>query len=178
MSPTCSNAQEAEKVRTLAGQAFPEDNCPISVSQARADLDLDAFDNPIDARVYISYINVSTQPVTAANFRIRFSDASEKNLGTFHGPDSGLVAPGQTRSQKWKRDSVNPRVTVMQVRVLQVRLGDGTVWESYKLQELNNPANQEDGSQGGAADAQTPQPAPAREPQPAAKPAPNPENTP
>jgi hypothetical protein len=98
-------------------------------------------------------------------------------LGTFHGSDAALIGPGQNRSQKWKRENINPRATVMQIRALQVKFADGTVWESYKLQELNNPAgSHEEGTQGDQQDGTTPQPAP--QPPPRPEPSAQPQDTP
>jgi hypothetical protein len=109
------------------------------VTQARADLDLDPFDAPIDARVYVTYTNISNNPIAAVNFRIRLADGTGKNLGTFRGADGNLLGPGQEHSQKWKHEKVDQHVTAMQIRVLQVRYADGTMWESAKMREINNP---------------------------------------
>jgi hypothetical protein len=134
-----SNAQTAEKVRSIQSQFFQEGGCPVAVTATRAELDLDPFDAPLDARIYLTYRNISDRPVDAVKFRIRLSDNYGKDLGTFHAPDEGILGAGQERTQKWKRDRVYPSTTTMQIRVLQARFSDGTMWNSTKMQELLDP---------------------------------------
>ncbi len=141
-APNCSNAQSSEKVRSLPGQFFPEENCPVNITETRTELDIDRFDAPIDARVYVTYTNVSQNPIVAVNFRVRLSDAEGHDLGTFRGGDGFLVNAGETRSQKFKHEGIDPHVTAMQIRVLQVKYAAGNIWESSKLQELQNPNEQ------------------------------------
>jgi len=141
-APNCSNAQSSEKVRSLPGQFFPEENCPVNITETRTELDIDRFDAPIDARVYVTYSNVSQNPIVAVNFRVRLSDAEGHDLGTFRGGDGFLVNAGESRSQKFKHEGIDPRVTAMQIRVLQVKYAAGNIWESSKLQELQNPNEQ------------------------------------
>jgi len=128
-----------EKVRTLQCEAIPEPGCPITVSQARTELDLDPFGAPLAARIYIDYANSSQQEVAAVKFRIRFVDPQGNDRGTFHAPDAFLAPPGAVRSQKWKYERVDPRITDLKIRVLQVRFADGSSWQSAKMQELANP---------------------------------------
>lgn len=134
-----TNAQESEKVRTINSQFFQENGCPVAVTATRTELDLDPFDAPLDARIYLTYRNISDRTVDAVKFRIRLSDNYGKDLGTFHAPDSGLLAAGQERTQKYKRDKVYPSTTTMQIRVLQAHFSDGNMWNSTKMQELIDP---------------------------------------
>jgi hypothetical protein len=126
----------------LPGQFVPEENCPVNITETRTELDIDRFDAPIDARVYVTYTNVSQNPIVAVNFRVRLSDAEGHDLGTFRGGDGFLVNAGETRSQKFKHEGIDPHVTAMRIRVLQVKYAAGNIWESSKLQELQNPNGQ------------------------------------
>lgn len=145
--PHSTYAQTEQKVRFIPGQFFQEPNCPVAVTQTRTELDVDPFDTPIDARVYLTYTNTSTSPISAANFRIRLTNEAGDNLGTFRGADSGYLAPGQERSQKFKQERIHGGVTAMQVRVMQVKFTTGEVWESFKLKEQKT-----DGGGGGQVD--------------------------
>ena len=143
--PICSNAQTGEKVRSLPGQFFQEENCPVLVTQTRTELDIDPFNLPVDARVYVTYTNLSPNPITAVSFRVRLCDPDGKNLGTFRGSDSALVNAQESRSQQFKHEGIDPHVAAMQIRVLQVRYADGTTWESAKMRELNPSGEPETG---------------------------------
>jgi len=156
LHPYSSNAQMPEKVRSLGAQFFQEGGCPVAITQTRAELDLDAFDAPLDARIYLTYRNISDRPIGAAKFRIRFSDVNGKDLGTVHAPDDALIGPGQERTQKFKRDRIHPATTTMQIRVLQVKYADGSMWNSTKMQELASPGGPLMGAPG--ADPNMPQP--------------------
>ncbi len=134
-----TNAQDSEKVRTIGSQFFQENGCPVAVTATRAELDLDPFDAPLDARIYLTYRNISDRTIDAVKFRIRLSDNYGKDLGTFHAPDSGLLAAGQERTQKYKREKIYPSTTTMQIRVLQAHYADGNMWNSTKMQELVDP---------------------------------------
>ena len=148
-APNCSNAQSSEKVRSLPGQFFPEENCPVNITETRTELDVDRFDAPIDARVYVTYTNVSQNPIVAVNFRVRLSDAEGHDLGTFRGGDGFLVNAGESRAQKFKHEGIDPHVTGMQIWVLQVKYAAGNIWESSKLQELQNSNGQAPGPDSG-----------------------------
>jgi len=129
----CLYAQGQEKVRPLKTDFVAENGCPITVSNIRTELDMDPFDVPIDARIYIDYQNVGQRPVIATKFRMRFTDDSGKDLGTLNGSDGAMVGPGQSGSQKWRREKIDPRTTMMKVRVLTVKFGENDVWQSAKF---------------------------------------------
>lgn len=107
----------------------------------RVDLDLDAFDAPMTARIYIDYKNIADRPIAGVKFRIRFSDDSGKDRGTFHAADAAVLVPGEARSQKWKHERIDPRSTVLKVRVLKVKFADGSEWLSNKVSEITAPRN-------------------------------------
>ncbi|MBS2008830.1 MAG: hypothetical protein JST01_17400 [Cyanobacteria bacterium SZAS TMP-1] len=114
----------------------------------RCELDVDPFDAPMDARVYVEYRNNSDRPVSAVKFRLRFVDAQNRDRGTFHAVDMAPVSPGGQHGLKAKRDfTLHPAVIAVKARVLQVKYGDGSDWVSTKMQELAQPA----GAGGGAA---------------------------
>lgn len=133
------NAQEPVKVRPLQAEFLAEPGSPIDVTLAKTELDLDPFDIPLASRIYIDYKNISDRPVSAVKFRIRFTDESGKDRGTFHAPDMSPIGPGQQRSQKWRHEKVDPRSTQIKVRALQVKFADGSSWQSTKMQELAQP---------------------------------------
>jgi hypothetical protein len=137
--PTITNAQTTEKVRSITTEFVPEDGCPVSVVDAKAILDVDSFDAPFDARIYISYKNISDRPISAAKFRVRFCDATGAEVNTFQASDSSNLGPGQDCTQKWKKEPLNPRVASVKMRVLLIKYSDGSVWQSAKMQELTPP---------------------------------------
>jgi len=133
---------QATQEKALNVDFFPEAGCPIALSSVRSVLDIDPFGAPTASKIYLTYQNNSSSAVTAVKFRCRYSDAEGKDRGTFHAIDSFNVAPGQSRSHKWKRESaLYPKISGFQIRVLQVKLADGTLWESVKMQELANQQN-------------------------------------
>lgn len=138
------------KVRSLDVEFVPEPGCPVAVTNGRAELDLDPFDVPIDARIYIDYKNISERAISAVKFRLRFTDPSNQDRGTWHAPDMELLAPGGTGTEKWKHEKVDPRVTSLKVRILQVKYQDHSHWMSVKMSELANPAAGATGGGGGA----------------------------
>lgn len=140
-------AQAGEKVREFAGSFVAEDGCPVSVNSVRTALDLDPFDTPIDARIYINYKNVSDKQIDAVKFRVRLVDANNTDLGTWQASDGVLVAPGGDHEQKWKRERIDQRVSGVKVRVLQVKCPDGTMWQSSKMQEIAPGTQQQSNEQ-------------------------------
>lgn len=127
------------KVRSLDVEFVPEPGCPVAVTNGRAELDLDPFDVPIDARIYIDYKNISQRAISAVKFRLRFTDPEMKDRGTWHAPDMELLAPGATGTEKWKHEKIDPRATALKVRILQVKYQDNSNWMSVKMSELASP---------------------------------------
>lgn len=133
-------AQSGQKVRSLGCEAVAEEQCPVDVTNTRCDLDVDPFDAPMSARIYIDYKNSSNRPVTAVKFRVRFVDGEGKERGTFHAVHMAYVGPGASGSEKFKRDfTLHPSVAALKIRVLQVKFSDGSDWQSTKMQELAAP---------------------------------------
>ena len=139
------------KVRSLDVEFVPEPGCPVAVTNGRAELDLDPFDVPIDARIYIDYKNISQRAISAVKFRLRFSDYENKDRGTWHAPDMELLAPGQSGTEKWKQEKVDPRATSLKVRILQVKFQDNSHWMSAKMAELARSSGGATSGGGGAA---------------------------
>ena len=106
--------------------------CPIGPTSMRCELDCDAFDAPMDARVYLDYKNNSDRAVSAVKFRLRFVDAEQKDRA----PSTSLApaaAPQGVGGVKAKRDiTLHPSIVGLKVRVLQVKYGDGSDWASTK----------------------------------------------
>ncbi|HEY9679618.1 MAG TPA: hypothetical protein V6C76_16540 [Drouetiella sp.] len=116
----------------MRSEFVPEDGCPVSVVGLRTELDLDPFDAPVDARIYIDYKNIGQKPIAAVKFRLRFVDDSGNNKGTFQAADGTLVQPGEQGSQKFRENRVYPNVSSVMARVLTVKYLDGQLWESTK----------------------------------------------
>jgi hypothetical protein len=135
----------------------------VAPTNIRCELDLDPFDAPMDARVYVDYRNNSDRPVAAVKFRLRFVDAQGRDRGTFHVVDVSPVSPQGGHGVKAKRDfTLHPGVIAIKTRVLQVKYADGSDWSSTKMQELAQPggaAPPESGVSGG-----NPEPGPAPAP--------------
>lgn len=136
---TYTYAQTENKVRTIGSEFIPEAGCPVSVEGVRADLDVDAFDAPLDARIYIDYKNIGPKPIAAVKFRLRFVDDSGNNAGTFQASDSALLAPQQQSSQKFKQEKVDPHSVSLLLRVLMVKYADGGIWESARSPSVPKP---------------------------------------
>jgi len=135
-------AQSAGRVRNLAVDFVPEGGCPVEPTNIRCELDVDPFDAPMDARVYVDYRNNSDRAVAAVKFRLRFVDARNVDKGTFHAVDMTLVAPQGSHGLKAKKDfTLHPAVVALKARVLQVKYQDGSDWTSTKMQELAQPAS-------------------------------------
>ncbi|RTL38784.1 MAG: hypothetical protein EKK48_20305 [Candidatus Melainabacteria bacterium] len=131
--------QTENKVRTIRSEFVPEAGCPVSVEGLRTDLDVDPFDAPLDARIYIEYKNIGPKPISAVKFRLRFVDDSGNNVGTFQASDGVLLAPQQQSSQKFKQDKIEPHSTSLMLRVLMVKYVDGEIWESAKAPLVPKP---------------------------------------
>lgn len=135
----CSYAQTANKVRTIRSEFVPEAGCPVSVEGLRTELDLDPFDAPLDARVYIDYKNIGQKPISAVKFRMRFTDDSGNNVGTFQASDGAILAPDQLSSQKFKQEKIDPLSSGLKLRVLIVKFVDGQLWQSTKAPSAPAP---------------------------------------
>ena len=114
---------------------MPEDGCPVSINSVKTALDLDPFDVPIDARIYINYKNVSDRQIEAVKFRVAMVDATGADIGTFQASDGASLAPGGDHDQKWRRERIDQRIAGTKIRVLQVKCPDGSIWQSAKMQE-------------------------------------------
>ncbi len=141
-----SYAQGENKVRPLRSEFIAESGCPVAVTGVRTELDIDPFDAPIDARIYIDYKNIGQQTISGAKFRVRLTDNSGNDLGTFHAPDGAVLAPGQESTQKFRREKIDPRTSCMKIRVLMVKYADGQLWQSAKLQTPTSPSSAGNGT--------------------------------
>lgn len=131
----------------------PENGCPVSISSARTEFELDPFGTPLASRIYLTYKNDSDKAVAGVKFRIRFVDPSGKDRGTFQAPHAQEVQPGSTGTEKWRHEKVDPRATEAKVRVLMVKFSDGSIWQTGKLpQDIVMPQPQAgSASEGGLA---------------------------
>jgi hypothetical protein len=127
-----SYAQTANKVRIIRSEFVPEAGCPVSVAGLRTELDLDPFDAPLDARIYVDYKNIGQKPIAAVKFRLRFTDNSGNDVGTFQASDGAMLAPDQESSQKFREEKIDPLSSGLKLRVLLVKYGDGQLWQSTK----------------------------------------------
>ena len=133
------NAQSSQRTKAIESAFYPEPGCPVEVTSIRSVLEVDPFEAPIASRVYITYKNISPKTIKAVKFRVRFSDGSGQNKGTFHAPDGSPmgVAPGSTRSKKWRKEGgLRPDIQKFKVRVLVVKYADGSIWESIRMKQL------------------------------------------
>lgn len=139
--------------RVLQADFYPEQGCPVALTSVRSVLEIDPFGAPTASKIYLTYQNNSSKPVAAVKFRCRFSDAANKDRGTFHAPDAYPLSPGASRSHKWKREGgLSPNIATFQIRVLQVKYSDGSMWESIKMQELSAGEQPDGGSFGSASE--------------------------
>ncbi|MBX9668137.1 MAG: hypothetical protein K2X93_10985 [Candidatus Obscuribacterales bacterium] len=137
-------AQQASQEKALSADFFPEPGCPVQLTALRSVLEIDPFGAPMASKIYLTYTNNSSKPVSAVKFRCRYSDNAGKDCGTFHAPDAYLVPPGASRSHKWKREGgLHPRIAQFQIRVLQVKYDDGSMWVSERMKELSSSDNGE-----------------------------------
>ena len=139
-----AQAEDMSRVRRLSVECVAEEGCPVSITSARDELDLDLFGAPLASRLYIDYKNVSDRTITGAKFRIRYTDASGKDRGTYHAPQAVMVNPGSSSSEKWRHERVDPRTTETKIRVLFVKFADGSTWQSTKSGQIATPPQQEE----------------------------------
>ncbi len=140
--------------KALNADFYPENGCPIQLTKVNAILEVDPFGAPTATKIYLTYTNNASRAIAAVKFRCRYSDMEGKDRGTFHAHDAAAVGPGESRSQKWKREGgLHPDIAGFQIRILQVKFGDGALWESARMKELVN-------SQGGGEQQSAPQPPP------------------
>jgi hypothetical protein len=126
--------------KALNADFFPENGCPVQLTKVNTILEVDPFGAPTATKIYLTYTNNASQAITAVKFRCRYSDAEGKDKGTFHAHDAVPVGPGASRSQKWKREGgLHPNIAGFQIRILQVKYADGSLWQSARMKELINP---------------------------------------
>lgn len=125
----------------MPNQLVPEAGCPVEVSSAKTQMEVDPFGTPCACRVYIDYRNVGEKPVNGVKFRLGYVDADDKMSGTFHAPDGKLVSPGTQASGKWRGERVSPTTKLIKIRVLLVRYTDGSLWKSAKLEAMEAEEN-------------------------------------
>ena len=138
------------RLKGIESAFYPEPDSPVEVTSIRSVLEIDPFDAPIASRVYITYKNISQKPIAAVKFRIRYSNAAGKDLGTFHAPDGTAmgVSPATSRSSKWRKEGgLHPDISTFKVRVLQVKFTDGSQWQSVRLKQLKEKRAQSRGAE-------------------------------
>jgi hypothetical protein len=150
-----SYAQTTPQLKSLTPEFIPEPGSPVEVTSAKVDLEVDSFDAPMAARVYLDYRNVGDRVINAVKFRVGYIDGQGKVRGTFHAPDANVVGPGSSASQKWRGEKVDPRVRAVKVRALQVKFADGSEWQSAKMTNVVAP-NSVDTTSGAVPEAAAP----------------------
>jgi hypothetical protein len=108
---------------------------PIGISESSAQIEVDPFNTPVAIRIFLTYQNNGTKNIGAAKFRFRLVDGNGKDLGTFQASDAKGAAPGQTGSEKWRKEGIDPHASSLKARVLAVKFDDGDSWESEKYAE-------------------------------------------
>lgn len=137
---------QATTDKALNADFYPESGCPVQLTKVNAILEVDPFGAPTATKIYLTYTNNASRAISAVKFRCRYSDVEGKDKGTFHAHDGFTVGPGESRSQKWKREGgLHPGIAGFQIRILQVKFADGAMWESARMKELVN--SQADGEQ-------------------------------
>ncbi|MBI4533530.1 MAG: hypothetical protein HY711_06245 [Candidatus Melainabacteria bacterium] len=124
------------KLKLVPTEFVSEPGCPVAISSARTQFELDPFAAPLAARLYIEYSNNGEKPISAVKFRVRFTDESGHDLGTLHAGHVAQIAPGGSSSEKWRHEKVNPKTTEVKIRVLVIRYRDGSTWQSSKTQQV------------------------------------------
>lgn len=142
-------AQTSPELRDVQNQFIPEAGCPVRIVKAETRLEVDSFGAPMACRIYIDYTNASDRPIQGVKFRLGYIDPDGKVRGTFHAPDGRSLSPGAQNSSRWRGDKVDPRTSLVKIRVLQARYSDGSIWESEKMKEVAKPPGAEPSSGGG-----------------------------
>jgi hypothetical protein len=127
-------AQSEAKVQPIQSDFVTENNCPLHGGPLKTDLEIDPFNQPIAARVYLDYQNGTAKTIVAIKFRVRFVDGDGQTRGSFQAFDTRPLAAGQSASQKWRREGIDPHTSRILVRALQVKFDDASIWESEKIQ--------------------------------------------
>jgi hypothetical protein len=126
-------AQGDSKVQNIDCKSVQEIGSPVEIDSAEAELEIDPFNTPVAARIYVSYQNKSSKELIAVKFRIQFLDGSGTLKTSFLAPDLGSVSPGDASKQKWRKEGIDPSTKELVVQVLQVEYSDGTTWSSRDL---------------------------------------------
>ncbi|MBY0547541.1 MAG: hypothetical protein K2W95_09630 [Candidatus Obscuribacterales bacterium] len=142
-------AQTSPELHDVQNQFIPEAGCPVRIVKAETRMEIDSFGAPMACRIYIDYTNVSDRPLQGVKFRLGYIDRDGKVRGTFHAPDGRPLSPGSQNSHKWRGDKVDPRTTLVKIRVLTARYADGTFWESEKMKDIAKPPGADSASSGG-----------------------------
>ena len=122
-------------LKEMRTEFIPEAGCPVSVSAARTEIEVDPFGTPLASRIYITYRNDSNKTMAGVRFRVRFVDETGQDRGTLQAPHASVVAPGSTGSEKWRHERVDPRASQLKIRVLMVKFTDGSVWQTSSMPE-------------------------------------------
>jgi hypothetical protein len=135
VSGWCTIIAQAQlpNVREVKTDFVPESGCPVSISSAKTEFEIDPFGAPLASRIYVTYRNDSAKAVSGVKFRIRFADAGGAERGTFQAAHAAVVGPGSTGTEKWRHEKVDPRASQIKIRVLMVKFTDGDLWQSSKL---------------------------------------------
>ena len=130
-------AQTEAKVQPIQSEFVTENNCPLHGGPLKTDFEIDPFNQPIALRVYLDYQNGTAKTIVAIKFRVRFVDAEGTTRGSFQAFDTRPLAAGQSASQKWRREGIDPHTSRILVRTLQVKFDDASTWESEKIQSTD-----------------------------------------
>jgi hypothetical protein len=124
-------------LKKFNSEALGEQGCPVEITGAQTELEIDPFGMPVAARHYIDYRNAGNRQVAAVKFRIGYVHPDGRaRLPYQSGDDDHLLQPGEQASRKF-RGSADPETAGVKIRVLKVKFADGSVWESAKA---NPPA--------------------------------------
>lgn len=137
-----AHSQAQPELRRMSPQFVTEAGCPVEVTAASTELEVDPFGQPIAARHYIDWSNASSQPVVAVKFRIGYvlDDGNVQTMAAAWPMSSGATpqAPGSQVSYKWRGERVDAKTRSVKIRVLQVKFADGSEWASEKVKSATS----------------------------------------
>lgn len=129
-------------LKKFNAEALGEPGCPVEITGALVELEIDPFGVAVAARHYIDYRNASNRPIEAVKFRIGYVHADGRaRLPYTVGDDAHLLQPGEQGQCRF-RGAVDPATVAVKLRVLKVKFADGGIWQSAKVGSRSAPQEQ------------------------------------
>jgi hypothetical protein len=142
----CCYAQNTPKVQALATKILVEPGCPVSIQDAHATLEIDPFQTPVALQIYLNYKNDASQPVQAVKFRVEPMNGEGTAGRSYQASVLRTIACGQDDTQLYRREGIDPKTAQVQVRIVEVKFADNSLWQSPHLHDARGAAESASGN--------------------------------